>query len=103
MPASRSTRTFVDSVGVSWTVREVTPLGLSPTFDRLREGAERRRPWLVFESDEGEKRRLVPVPANWRELSDFVIERWCMRATVVPPAPSRRGEDRDERRGAPPG
>ena len=89
-------RTFVDSVGVSWTVREITPLPLSPTLERRLAGAERRRPWLLFESDEGEKRRLVPVPPSWRELSDFVIERWCMRAVMVPPAPSRREEDRTD-------
>jgi len=47
----------------------------------------------VFESDEGEKRRLVPYPPDWRTMSEFEIARWCMRATQVPPAPARRVQD----------
>ena len=93
MTSGDAARAFVDSVGVAWTVREVTPLPLSPALERRLAGVERRRPWLLFESEEGEKRRLSPVPESWRELSDFVIERWCMRAKRVPPAPERRAED----------
>ena len=32
-------------------------------------------------------------PQDWRSMNAFEIERWCMRATRVPPAPARRAED----------
>lgn len=89
-------RTYTDSAGMHWVVFRVEPQPLSPTFERLRESMpdvphERRRPWLLFESEAGEKRRLVPVPDEWdtsasyRQLAD-----WCARADPVPPAPERR-------------
>jgi hypothetical protein len=93
--APREPLTFTDTVGVTWTVREITP---SPMPRKLLQmlGEDRRRGgWLLFWSDEGEKRRLSPVPQNWDRLSRFEIERWCMRATRVPPAPARRAADRD--------
>jgi len=86
-------RTFIDSVGVQWTVREIARLTLSGTLSRLLETDRRRSGWLVFESDEGEKRRLAPYPPDWRTMSTFEIERWCMRATRVPPGPARRAQD----------
>lgn len=70
-------------------------LEVQPVIAQQAKSSERRRPWLVFESDEGEKRRLVPVPDSWLECSDFELERWCMRAIRVPPAPERRQLDRD--------
>lgn len=77
-------------MGVHWSVLEVQPVIAQQTTS-----AERRRPWLVFESDEGEKRRLVPVPDQWLDCSEFELERWCMRAIRVPPAPQRRELDRE--------
>ena len=70
-------------------------LEVQPVIAQQTLTSERRRPWLVFESDEGEKRRLVPVPEDWLEVSDFELERWCMRAIRVPPAPERREIDRE--------
>jgi hypothetical protein len=87
-----TSRTFVDTVGVEWTVREVVAT-MTPTLARLLEHDRRRGGWLVFESTDGEKRRLAPYPPDWRNLSKFEIERWCMRATRVPPAPARRADD----------
>lgn len=88
-----SSRSFTDSVGIDWTVREIDspsiPLALAKVLERDR----RSGGWLVFESAEAEKRRLTPYPPDWRTMSSFEIERWCMRATAVPPAPSRRAED----------
>ena len=86
-------RTFRDMVGVEWTAREIAGPELTGKLATLLEHDRRRGGWLVFESAEGEKRRLVPYPPDWRTISDFELERWCMRAARVPPAPSRRAED----------
>ncbi len=88
-----SSRQFTDSVGVAWTAREIASTALSGAMARVLERDRRRGGWLVFESDEGEKRRLTPYPPDWRTMSVFEIERWCMRATHVPPAPARRAQD----------
>jgi hypothetical protein len=86
-------RSFVDAVGVEWTVCEITSPSLAGALARLLEHDRRRGGWLVFESAEGEKRRLTPYPEDWRTISVFEMERWCMRATPVPPAPARRAQD----------
>ena len=87
------TRSFVDSVGVSWNVREIANPSLPDALLKMLDNDRRRGGWLVFESDEGEKRRLAPYPQDWRTMNAFDIERWCMRATRVPPGPARRAED----------
>ena len=89
----QSSRQYVDSCGVEWTVREISPMTLTTPVARMLERERRRSGWLVFESVEGEKRRLAPYPPDWRSMSAFEIERWCMRAVRVPPAPARRAED----------
>lgn len=86
-------RDFTDSVGLKWTVREIASPALVGALARMLERDRRRGGWLVFESEEAEKRRLSPYPPDWRTMSDFEIERWCMRATHVPPAPARRAQD----------
>ncbi|MEO5817184.1 MAG: hypothetical protein ABIT20_18085 [Gemmatimonadaceae bacterium] len=86
-------RAFVDTVGLEWTVREIASTALSGTMAKVLESDRRKGGWLVFESADGEKRRLTPYPPDWRTMSAFEIERWCMRATRVPPAPARRAED----------
>jgi hypothetical protein len=96
MPADmhpENSRTFVDNVGVEWTVREVAVPTMTPTLKKLLAHDRRRGGWLVFESSDGEKRRLAPYPPDWRTLSPFELARWCMRGTRVPPAPARRTED----------
>jgi hypothetical protein len=92
MAHPQTSRTFIDSVGVEWVVREIATPKLSGALARLLEHDRRHGGWLVFET-EGEKRRLAPYPPDWRTMSAFEIERWCMRATRVPPAPARRAED----------
>lgn len=89
----RVSRQYVDSCGVEWTVREIGTVTLGRGVARVLENDRRRSGWLVFESVEGEKRRLAPYPPDWRTMSTFEIERWCMRATRVPPAPARRADD----------
>ena len=83
-------RTFTDAVGETWTVVEVATPRMPPALRRLVGGERRSGGWLVFVNEHGEKRRLSPFPADWRDVSDFEIERWCMRAASVPPAPARR-------------
>jgi len=90
LPNSRS---FTDAVGVEWAVREIGAPKMTQTLAKLLEQDRRRGGWLVFESSEGEKRRLAPYPPDWRTCSTFELERWCMKATRVPPAPARRKED----------
>jgi hypothetical protein len=88
-----SSRAFTDSVGVDWTVREIGSPTLTETLAKVLHSDRRRSGWLVFESSEGDKRRLAPYPPDWRTVSMFELERWCMKATRVPPAPARRAED----------
>jgi len=93
MQHRETSRTFVDSVGLEWTVREISTPKLGETVAKMLQHDRRRGGWLVFESTEGEKRRLAPYPPDWRTMSGFELERWCMRATSVPPSPARRAED----------
>ena len=93
MPQHISSRSFTDSVGVNWTVREIGSPTLTQTLAKVLKTDRRRSGWLVFESTEGDKRRLSPYPPDWRTVSMFELERWCMKATRVPPAPARRAED----------
>jgi hypothetical protein len=93
MTQVQSTRSFSDTVGVEWTVREIGSPKMSQTLSRLLEHDRRSGGWLVFESADGEKRRLAPYPPDWRTMSTFELERWCMKARHVPPAPARRKED----------
>lgn len=89
-----ASREFIDSQGVAWTVWSVVPGEMSSTLARLSgQGSERRMPWLVFQSAEGEKRRLVPIPDGWTDSDAYTLERWTMRAERVPPAPARRTKD----------
>jgi hypothetical protein len=90
---AESSRTYVDNVGVEWTVREIASPGMGDVVAKALEHDRRRGGWLVFESVEGEKRRLAPYPPDWRTISAFELERWGMRATAVPPGPARRAED----------
>jgi hypothetical protein len=89
-----NTRSFTDAVGVVWAVREIGSPQMSQTLAKLLEHDRRSGGWLVFESGEGEKRRLSPYPPDWRTMTTFELERWCMKAKRVPPAPARRAEDR---------
>lgn len=93
MTQRQLSRTYTDSVGVAWTVSEISSPELTATLARILEHDRRLSGWLVFDSDEGEKRRLAPYPPDWRTMSAFELERWCMRASRVPPAPARRAED----------
>lgn len=91
-------REFTDSAGVRWKAYRVEPQRVSPALERLRDSlpaqaSERRRPWLLFESESG-RRRLSPVPAGWDgSCTDADLEQWCEIAERIPPAPERREVD----------
>jgi hypothetical protein len=105
-------RTFVDRDGFYWQVWDSQPTKverrLSPGDRRQPRyrpwpGAERRsgndrrtvsqrritlaegygRGWLTFESL-SEKRRLIPVPSHWEELSNGELRALCEKARPVP-------------------
>jgi hypothetical protein len=48
--------------------------------------------WLCFESNEGEKRRLAPVPDGWEDATDDRLWLWCSVATPVGMCGPRREE-----------
>ena len=52
-------RAYVDSEGVEWVVREIASPRLTGKLAEILEEDRRRGGWLVFESGEGEKRRVV--------------------------------------------
>ena len=94
--ASRSTTAretgsmeFTDGLGVRWTVWEIENPGFSEKLLSLFPHPERRTGWLLFESANGERRRLSPYPANWRTLGNFGLATQCLLAT-----PSGRHEQR---------
>ena len=86
-------RTFVDAVGVEWTVVEVANPAMPPSLAKILREDRRRGGWLAFQGSDGDRRRLSPYPNDWAEVTDFELERWCMRATRVPPGPARRQQD----------
>jgi len=86
-------RTFEDSLGATWTVREIAPGPMPPKLRQLLGEERRYGGWLLFLSDSGEKRRLAPVPSGWATVSQGELEALCMRARRVPPAPERRSLD----------
>ena len=93
MPDASPTRTFTDSVGLEWTVVEIANPAMPPSLEKILQSDRRASGWLAFKATDGERRRLAPYPADWRDISDFELERWCMRATRVPPGPARRKQD----------
>lgn len=100
-------RNFEDEKGRKWAVWLVSPIGVERRGEAaeagaaaaVRGGVERRksptyrRPssvlpgfehgWLCFEAEDGEKRRLVPVPQSWQSASDDELRRWCRLAKRV--------------------
>jgi len=74
-----SVREFVDSNGVHWAVREIIP-EMRVTERRTlltRPGYENG--WLSFRC-EALSCRIAPFPPTWRTISEYELERWCMKA-----------------------
>lgn len=98
-------REFTDERGRQWSVWDVYPrlaerrqrdAGPPPGARERRRYVERRlhlRPsmtkgWLVFESRDGERRRLAPIPempAPWNQASVPQLRDWCAMAQPAPP------------------
>lgn len=77
-----SAREFTDSNGVQWTVREIIP-EMRATERRTmltRPGYENG--WLSFRCEELNC-RIAPFPASWRTISEYELERWCMKARAA--------------------
>jgi hypothetical protein len=97
-------REFIDESGRLWTVWDVRPELVErrlrnagpPVGMRERRIHARRRAlipsgmaqgWLAFESDDGDRRRLAPipnVPRAWSEASDRELRVWCAMAQPMP-------------------
>lgn len=98
-------RKFMDERGRHWTVWDVYP---TLAERRLRNTGppgglterrcfHERRPriraslsqgWLSFESRDGERRRLAPIPETpqgWERVSDEELQSWCAKAQPAPP------------------
>jgi hypothetical protein len=100
-------REFIDARGVAWKAWDVPPWRV---FTELRSRGERRvrqipgytperrqnrerrrrtaapgleRGWVCFECAE-EKRRLIPPPPNWDEVTEGELADLCSRASPAP-------------------
>ena len=74
-------RIFADATGREWTVYEVKKQGDGPERwsylpDQFGDG------WLCFES-EASKRRLTPIPRQWRDSTDSELVRMLNQAQAV--------------------
>lgn len=86
---------FVDRSGTVWTVSEIARLDFSERLMALLPHPERRRGWLLFESQRGERRRYTPIPDNWRELSSIDLEQCLTKAVLATSTEHRRREDQE--------
>lgn len=101
-----ATREFTDERGRRWTVWDVHPTlaerrhrdaGPPPGVRERRRFVEARtrissrfaQGWLAFEANDGERRRLAPIPETseaWAEASDDQLRTWCAMANPAPRA-----------------
>ena len=68
-------RRFTDRQGVEWQAWDVVPGKL--VSDTLQGG------WLAFESTQGERRRLAPVPLYWVHAPEPELEELLGKAREV--------------------
>jgi hypothetical protein len=99
-------REFTDERGRRWTVWDVYPTRAERRFRnagpppgvrerrryveaRVQIGKDMTRGWLAFESRDGERRRLIPIPEmpkGWESASDYELRAWLALALPAPPA-----------------
>ena len=84
---------FTDSVGTLWTVSEIARLDYSERLMALLPHSERRQGWLLFESNQGERRRLTPVPGEWRSLPIAELQQCLQNALPASTGERRRSTD----------
>jgi len=75
-------REFTDREGLRWTARRFEPTLGAPMSDAHARG------WLTFEAVKtGERRRLLPAPADWETCSEARLLAYFAAARRVPPRP----------------
>ncbi len=88
---SATHRTFTGAAGVWWDVYavqpDIRPGSHSPLIGTFQQG------WLCFDSGT-EKRRLSPIPDDWRTIADADLEKLAQRAEV---ASKKRRRSRGDR------
>ena len=84
---------FSDASGIRWTVSEIPRLEFSERLMALLPHTERRGGWLLFESDRGDRRRLAPIPDDWRTLPPIMLEQHLARAVASGANERRRRTD----------
>ena len=68
-----ASREFTDAQGRQWTVWDVHPTLTEANRRKVALGEKMADGWLAFESRDGERRRLAPIPespAGWQYSSD---------------------------------
>ena len=78
-------REFVDADGRTWSVRQFTPTAPSSLLSSAHASG-----WLTFERDDGERRRLVPAPADWQTLPEEALVHALAAARPVAKAEAMR-------------
>jgi hypothetical protein len=79
--ATPAHRVFLDAAGVQWDAFAVHPS--SEVSNRARLPDPYQSGWLSFDSGQ-ERRRLSPVPEDWRTMSEDGLRELCARAEAVP-------------------
>ena len=95
---SATHRTFTDARGVWWDVFAVYPEARLSPHSQLK--GTFALGWLCFDSG-AEKRRLSPIPADWRTVSEAELEAMSARAEVATTRRKRRQEPGTEDRRGP--
>jgi hypothetical protein len=80
--STASHRLFDDRHGATWDVWAVYPEGRQSQVAALPGSFQSG--WLVFESSDGEKRRLSPIPDGWQAMAPDELEQLCERASTAP-------------------
>jgi hypothetical protein len=90
------TREFVDGLGLLWAVREIVPEPRATLHRTLLTRPGYENGWLSFRCAVMAC-RIAPFPKNWHSISDYELERWCMKARDRARIRQARGSG-DERR-----
>src|SRR5437763_4825952 len=87
---------FTDSNGTRWNVLEIAAMNFSERLMSLLPHPERRQGWLLFESQNGERRRYAPVPPNWKSYPPSALEQ-CLGSAMASSAVEQRRRSDQER------
>ena len=75
--------TFLDATDRVWEVREICE-PLLPERRRVLAAKDFASGWLLFTCG-AERRRLAPLPPDWREAPAEQLRRWCEDASPARP------------------